>query len=472
MLTRARPGAGPQETQLTSRDQVMVELKGSVERLNRTLSDREKGPVRQGKVEEEAHTGKDENELQLALQKKTKHHGRNREAIYPLHQQVDDVLGANDKTETKATKKSGKLNKAATETDIIYDTLNVEPDKLLNLTGIYHESLGCGRMTSLEPRECTFWRQLIRLHLKLIKRDKVKEEQMEGELRSLRDGIVFTFLLVNVLWNIVIFQMQLLKGKLEEFFVPIPRADDPDGEWIRFEPMGFAFLVVFGLVLALQFIGTVIHRWHTLLHTLSRTEIRPTMNRKEAKLRLAEKLQSINEIEEDDDFGIPPPHTDDINFLYHPGKTDNDNGRNQFAPKRNSVSGPDELQHQQRGSEPGMPPTPHGYDRDCQRYPIHGRCYQKCDKRRHHCQYSATIHVGTNSLSRNFMRRFSFLQDYNSEGNEKTMTIPMERARMEREPKKQKGGFNQVYRTVRGMSHQYIQAVMGDKAQEAHENSY
>ena len=482
MLTRVRPGAGPQETQLTSGDQVLLELKNSVDRLNTTMSDRDNATARQREAEEGADAGKGKNALQLALEKKTKQDAETREATDPLTKQAQDSAASKGEMERKAKKKAGKLEKSAKKSDPVYDTVKVERDELVNPVWIEHEGLGCGRIASLKPRECAFWRQLIRLHLKPIEKDKKKEERMEAGLKSLRDSIVFVFLLMNFLWNIAIFQMQLLKGKLEEFFVPIPRADDPDGEPMRFEPMGFAFLAVFGLVLALQFIGTVIHRWHTLLHILSRTEIRPTENSKEGKLKLAEKLQSINEIEEDDDFGIPPPDYDDIHFLYYPpGKPDNDSGLNiEFDSNRNSFSRPDRWQLQQRGMQPGMPHTPHGSSQDFQRYQADSRRYQKYDpgrnkKRRYSRQYPGMIHVGANSLSRNFMRRFNFLQDYNPEDHVEAVAVDMERGRMgygQQGALKQKGGFNQVYRTVRGMSHQYAQAVMGHDGQIAHEKRY
>ena len=190
---------------------------------------------------------------------------------------------------------------------------NDEPkrDDLINPFWLEDTRVGTGDVDKLTGTETAFWRMLIRIHLHPILKDKKKELEMEKALKSLRSNIVFGFLMLNFLWAVMIFQMQLLKETLEDqFFIPIPRADNPD-EKMLFEPMGFAFLAVFGVVLLLQFIGTMLHRWDTFCHIIARTEIHASENTVEGKLRAADKLQSVGQ-DADDEFDIPPPDYDDV----------------------------------------------------------------------------------------------------------------------------------------------------------------
>lgn len=48
----------------------------------------------------------------------------------------------------------------------------------------------------------------------------------------------------------------------------------PTGSPIVIEPLGFIFLVIFTVLLVLQFIGMVMHRHETLLHILSITKLK------------------------------------------------------------------------------------------------------------------------------------------------------------------------------------------------------
>lgn len=82
-------------------------------------------------------------------------------------------------------------------------------------------------------------------------------------MTDLRNKVVFGFLFLNALWLTIMTAMNEAKYTIN---IQIP-ATTP----IIIEPLGFVFLLVFSLILVLQFIGMMMHRYETMLHILSIT---------------------------------------------------------------------------------------------------------------------------------------------------------------------------------------------------------
>ena len=61
---------------------------------------------------------------------------------------------------------------------------------------------------SLPPREVQFWYDLIERYLKPLEKDKEKEKLVTLGLKELRNQMVFSFLMINSIWVIMIFLMQ------------------------------------------------------------------------------------------------------------------------------------------------------------------------------------------------------------------------------------------------------------------------
>ena len=137
----------------------------------------------------------------------------------------------------------------------------IKRDELRNPRWMEEPAIGDGDIRFLDAQETTFWKQLLKMHLHPLDKDKKKEAKDAADLVSLRNNIVFGYLMLNFLWIVLIFQLQLLKETLQDdFFVPIPRLDDPQGEPDKFEPLGLAFLSVFASILLIQFSATIVHR--------------------------------------------------------------------------------------------------------------------------------------------------------------------------------------------------------------------
>ena len=69
-------------------------------------------------------------------------------------------------------------------------------------------SFYCREQMSLPPREVKFWYDLIEKYLKPLEKDKEKEKLVTLGLKELRNQMVFSFLMINSIWVIMIFLMQ------------------------------------------------------------------------------------------------------------------------------------------------------------------------------------------------------------------------------------------------------------------------
>ena len=273
----------------------------------------------------------------------------------------------------------------------------VQRDPLVNPAWIEDPAVGYGKKECLPEQEVAFWRQLIRKHLYPLDKDPKREQKTKSELRVMRNNIAFAYIMCNLLWIVIIFQLQLLRESLqEEFFVPIPRYDDPYGEPEQFEPLGFAFLLIFGLVLTLQFIGTLIHRWGTFLHIIARTEIYSNHNTVEGKLRLAEKMQAIGTVPEiDEEFDVPPPEYLEAPYSMHSWNISSmppsgaNSAANSVRPRREHYKRQNRYQYEQKMRHKHRRPREFG-----------------------------RVPVTADTLSRNFQRRYGHLKRWHDETSE------------------------------------------------------
>lgn len=87
-------------------------------------------------------------------------------------------------------------------------------------------------------------------------------------MTDLRNKVVFGFLFLNALWLAIMTAMNEAKYTIN---IKLPTTTP-----IIIEPLRFVFLLVFSLILVLQFIGMVMHRYETMLHILSITDLDST----------------------------------------------------------------------------------------------------------------------------------------------------------------------------------------------------
>lgn len=110
------------------------------------------------------------------------------------------------------------------------------------------------------------------------------------QLKALRDITVFAFIMINSLFVLIMFLLQINKDKihvvwplnpkdyilfdLENFEISIAR------EYLHLDPLGLCLVVFFGSVLIVQFLAMLVHRFETISEILATTQLDWYCNKK------------------------------------------------------------------------------------------------------------------------------------------------------------------------------------------------
>ena len=140
---------------------------------------------------------------------------------------------------------------------------------------IEDKDLGMGTEQDLGVEETKFWEQLIGKYLYPLATDEEHEERVGKELKSLRNKAVTAFFLIDFLIIVLIEtleQFETIAGAGESNFTTHFHYRCR-GKDLSIDPIGFAFIVVFGAILVIQLLGMLAHRFFTLLQIVSTTRI-------------------------------------------------------------------------------------------------------------------------------------------------------------------------------------------------------
>ncbi|KAL8625484.1 hypothetical protein ACOMHN_018629 [Nucella lapillus] len=156
----------------------------------------------------------------------------------------------------------------------------------------------------IEKDEAEFWRFLLEEYLHPIKANKDRQDKISADLISARNNVVFGYMLLNLMFTLVLLQLRLQQSKLEDKFYIA-------GEY---EPVSTLILILFSMLLLIQFCGMLSHRWGTFLHLIASTRIAWFASNEEEERALtaiqeAQKLISANAVGDID--LINPDYSDD-----------------------------------------------------------------------------------------------------------------------------------------------------------------
>ncbi|CAO1376539.1 unnamed protein product [Diamesa hyperborea] len=158
-------------------------------------------------------------------------------------------------------------------------------DKNLNLLPdwLYDDDLKDGDTETISAAEEQFWTDLIEKYLKPLDMTPKEKEKVQTQLKTLRDLSVFAFTMANALFVLIILLLQLNKEFLHvtwpynvknnimfdknSFEITIQR------EYLELEPISLLFVLFFGVVLVIQFIAMLFHRFATISQILATTQI-------------------------------------------------------------------------------------------------------------------------------------------------------------------------------------------------------
>ncbi|XP_053567033.1 chitin synthase chs-2-like isoform X3 [Bombina bombina] len=132
----------------------------------------------------------------------------------------------------------------------------------------------------LMEEEVPFWKTLIKDYLEPLNEDKKKQEQIAEDLKSLRNKVTFVFFMINLLWIVATFFLQIIGSSIT---IKIPKVfvngTISDLETLPVEPIGFMFLISFAILILLQFGALLYHRIYTLIHFIAYQETEGMINR-------------------------------------------------------------------------------------------------------------------------------------------------------------------------------------------------
>jgi chitin synthase len=153
-------------------------------------------------------------------------------------------------------------------------------------TWLEHRQLKRATRNSLEPDEEQFWKELIDKYLHPMRLDKKEQQRIKSGLEDLRNKVAFVFFMMNGLFIMIVFLLQMKKDclhvewplgpKVNRSFIPCDSMFT-DETWevtgLQLEPIGLVFLIFFMSILMIQFSAMLFHRLGTLAHIIASTEL-------------------------------------------------------------------------------------------------------------------------------------------------------------------------------------------------------
>ncbi|EDV97910.1 chitin synthase chs-2 [Drosophila grimshawi] len=137
-----------------------------------------------------------------------------------------------------------------------------------------------GEISLLEQR---FWKDMIRQYLKPLELSKEQKQTMADDLSELRNMVAFAFVMVNAIFVLIVFLLQLKKEFLHlkwpidpTDFVSFDRDNLQVGiyrQYKELDPIGLCFVIFFGFILVIQFIAMFFHRFGTMSQLLAATQL-------------------------------------------------------------------------------------------------------------------------------------------------------------------------------------------------------
>ncbi|XP_055640139.1 chitin synthase chs-2-like [Toxorhynchites rutilus septentrionalis] len=178
-----------------------------------------------------------------------------------------------------------------------------EPEKQINYLPdwLYDVDLRNGDTETISASEEQFWIELIEKYLKPLDLTEKQKDDMKSQLKALRDLAVFAFVMANALFVLVVFLLQLNKRDLHiQWWFNAKNTISFDEstveitvrrEFLELEPIGLVFVFFFGLILVIQFIAMLMHRFGTISQILASTQLNWYCSKKAKDMSLDAELR-------------------------------------------------------------------------------------------------------------------------------------------------------------------------------------
>lgn len=257
---------------------------------------------------------------------------RQLDSIHKDMNRINDGLDRRESNRLPGDRDKYKDNESLTysqnnkEKDPYYSCIQNEPkiqrDDLVNPYWITEKDLKRGPVRYLDNSETQFWQKLIEKYLYPLSHDVSHEAKIKNDLKTLRSNAAFLFFMLNFLWLFIIFLLQVVQDQLKDtLYIRVPKRNGTEER--HFEPLSVAFLVFFAMIILIQFVSMLFHRYGTFLHILASTNLRCCSKKYEPIgvediVQTVKVMQQIKGIADDDeepepDYDILADDIDDTN---------------------------------------------------------------------------------------------------------------------------------------------------------------
>ena len=173
-------------------------------------------------------------------------------------------------------------------------------------------------MGKLSSSESDFFSDLIKKYLFPLDTDRAQQERITMELKDLRNKGATAFLMLNALLVVVVFTLQITKNSKGGLNIPWPACEKQ--KTLFLEPVGLMFLLFYGVIITLQVLGMIVHRFGTFLHIVASTRLGcedqlgsdKTKEKVAGAIELAKQLGRLEGADEDDRTSIASADSLDV----------------------------------------------------------------------------------------------------------------------------------------------------------------
>lgn len=187
-------------------------------------------------------------------------------------------------------------NPNETQANDSQNEIDIPRNDLYNPYWIDLKYLGKSDVYYLNTKEMTFWQGLIDKYLHPLNKDEVEEKRISNDLIDLRNNSCFAFFMLNALWIVMQFQFEYVSITFPKLQIPVGALYNKPDQKVQI--LGLIFLTLFTLVLLLQFLSMLFHRWGTIIEILASTSILSRHHKyRDSKMTIQEAVDLIKEME-------------------------------------------------------------------------------------------------------------------------------------------------------------------------------
>ncbi|XP_076379793.1 chitin synthase chs-2 isoform X2 [Megalopta genalis] len=154
---------------------------------------------------------------------------------------------------------------------------------LVSPNWLHSKHMQHGKIDFLSTSEEEFWKQLIAKYLHPIENDVEEQKKIAKGLISIRNECLLKFFILNTLFVVAIFLLQINKDvlhfqwpfavKYDITFDDVTEQMNITRTYMHLEPIGCLFIIAYVIILFIQFLAMLVHRFNTFTHIIANVKL-------------------------------------------------------------------------------------------------------------------------------------------------------------------------------------------------------